>query len=321
MNRPQLYGIMEDRTLDLRHAGAVVLALAVLPLVLREFFVGVLTEALILGLFAVATNIALGYSGLITLAPAAFFGIGAYGVGKVVVDFGGSFWLGILAGIVMAVVFAVAVGYVPIKKRIGRVYFALFTMAFGVIAYDFVYTTTSITGGSNGLSYISPPDLLGVVDLSGTVPYYYFVLAMIVIVSLGLWKFLHSDYGTTLHATRQNELRMRYLGYNTDRAKLVAWIVACAVSAFAGSLYAGAIGIAAPSMIEFALTGEVLIWVTIGGVGTLFGPFIAAFSLTILEWYLGSVWADGYLIIIGLLFVAFVFLLPSGIMGYLNGEK
>lgn len=321
MRVPLVHGILADREFGARHAALVLLAFAVLPVLLRDFFVGVLTEAIILGLFAVATNVALGYAGLVTLAPAAYFGIGVYGVGKVVVDFGGSFWTGILVGVVLAVIFAVAVGYVPIKQRIGSVYFALFTMAFGVIAYDFTYTATGVTGGSNGLSFISPPELFSVVDLNATVPYYYFVLAATAVVAAGLWKLLASDYGTILHATRQNELRMRYMGYDTDREKLVAWIVACSVSAIAGALYVGSVGIAAPSMIAFELTGEVLIWVTIGGVGTLFGPFIAGFGLTIVEWFLGSVWAEGYLIVIGVLFVAFVFLLPSGVMGLLRGEE
>lgn len=320
MTRLHLKGILAGRTFDSRHATGVVLVAVLLPFVLREFFVGVLTEAIIFGLFAVATNIALGYTGLVTLAPAAFFGIGVYGVGKVVVDFGGPFWVGLLVGIVAAVLFAVAVGYVPIKKRIGSVYFALFTMAFGVIVYDFTFTATDFTGGSNGLSYISPPDLFGLVDLGDTLPYYYFVLGVTILVSLGLWRLLESDYGTMLHATRQNEQRMRYLGYDTDGEKLFAWITSCSVSALAGGLYAGLIGVAAPSMLAFSLTGEVLIWVTIGGVGTLFGPFIAAFGLTIVEWFLGSVWAQGYLILIGLLFVAFVFVLPRGIVGYLRGE-
>lgn len=294
-----------------------VLALLVLPMVSQEYFVGIVTKAVIFGLFAISVDIALGYTGLITLAPAAFFGIGAYSVAKVVVDYDASYWLGFPIAIIVAAIVAVLIGYVPIKRRIGEVYFVLFTMAFGVIVYDFTFVTTSFTGGSNGLAYVSPPTLFGV-NLAETIPFYYFSLFVVGILVVGLYLLLRSDYGRILHASRQNELRMRYLGYDTDREKLLAWIISATVSSIAGAVYVGTIGVASPSLMEFALTGEVIIWVVVGGAGTFVGPFIAAFVLSLLENYLGSVWAEGYLIVLGVLFVAFIFLLPEGIMGRLQ---
>ncbi|WP_247004134.1 branched-chain amino acid ABC transporter permease [Halosolutus gelatinilyticus] len=287
--------------------------LLVLPIVSPND-VSIATQALLFGLFAISVDIALGYTGLLTLAPAAFFGIGGYSLAKIVVDYGGSFWLGFPVAIVVAAVTALLIGYTPIKQRISMVYFALFTLAFGVIAYDFVYVTTSFTGGSNGLAFISPPTVFGV-DLSDLVAYYYFTLLVVAVVAGGLYLLLRSDYGDVLHATRQNELRMRYLGYNTDREKLIVWILSAVVSSIAGAVYVASIGIASPSIMSFALTGEVLIWVVVGGAGTFAGPFFAAFALTFLENSLGSLWAEGYLLVLGILFVAFVFLFPEGIVG------
>jgi len=292
--------------------------LLALPLFTESYFLGLVTKAVILGLFAISVDIALGYTGLITLAPAAFFGIGAYSVAKLVVDYEASYWLGFPVAIVLAAVIAFLIGYGPIKRRIGEVYFVLFTMAFGVIVHDFTFVTTSFTGGSNGLAYVAPPTLFGV-NLAETVPFYYFSLVFVGIVVLALYLLLRSDYGSILHASRQNELRMRYLGYDTDREKLLAWIISAVVSSLAGAIYVGTIGVASPELMEFALTGEVIIWVVVGGAGTFVGPFIAAFVLTLLEDYLGGVWAEGYLIILGVLFVAFIFLLPQGVMGRIRG--
>lgn len=288
--------------------------LLALPLVAPSYFVGVVTKAVIFGLFAISLDIALGYTGLFTLAPAAFFGIGAYSVAKVVVDWGLSYWLGFPLAVVVAAVVAIVLGYGPIKRRIGLVYFVLFTLAFGVLMHDITYVTTSVTGGSNGLGYFSPPTVLGI-DLGATIPYYYFSLLFVGVIGVGLYVLLQSDYGSILHGVRQNELRMRYLGYDTDREKLLAWVVSAVTSSLAGAAYVGTVGLASPSMMSFHLTGEVIIWTVLGGTGTFVGPFLAAIVLHVLKDFLGSVWPEGYLIVLGILFVGFVFLLPEGVMG------
>lgn len=306
---------------DRRHAaaGTAVVALLV-PFVTTGFVTGLITEAVLLGLFAVSVNIALGYAGLITLAPAFFFGLGAYGVAISTVDYGLSFWGGIVVGLVLSVVFAVVVGWPPIRRGIGGAYFAMLTLAVGVIGYDFTFVTTWLTGGSNGKGYVAPPELL-TLDFADTAVYYYFVLAATAMLIWGVHRLLSSDYGLILHGIRQNEHRMRYLGYGTEREKFNAWMLSCVLSSAAGALYVGHLRLASPSLMSFDLTGEVLIWVVMGGVGTITGPFVAAFGLALLEHYLGNVWIQGYLVLIGLLFVAFVFLLPEGIVGYLSERR
>lgn len=278
------------------------------------------TQALLFGLFAMSVDLALGYTGLLTLAPAAFFGTGAYTMAKLVVHYDQSFWLGFPAAVVVAAVLAFPIGYIPIKRRIGLVYFALFTLAFGTIVYDFTYTTTSVTGGSNGLGFFVPPSLFGI-NLGGQLPYYYFSLLVVGILGFGLYVLVRSDYGDVLHATRQNELRMRYLGYDTDQERMVAWMLSAVVSALAGAVYVGMVGLAAPSLVSFALTGEVIIWVVVGGAGTLTGPLAAAFVLTFLGDILQDIALEWYQLMLGVIFVAFVFLLPEGIMGWLRGGE
>jgi ABC-type branched-subunit amino acid transport system permease subunit len=196
---------------------------------------GLATEALIFGLFAISVDIALGYGGLLTLAPAAFFGLGSYSVAKVVVDYDQSFWLGFPLAIVLAIVLAFAVGYIPIKRRIGHIYFVLFTLAFGAIVHDFTFVTTWLTGGSDGLGFFSPPDLFGI-NLGGQIPYYYFTLGLVAVVGFATYVLMKSDYGDVLHATRQNQLRMRYLGYDTARELMIAWIISDGLSGFAGAV-------------------------------------------------------------------------------------
>ncbi|MFD1600004.1 branched-chain amino acid ABC transporter permease [Halobellus rarus] len=278
------------------------------------------TEALIFGLFAISVDIVLGYAGLLSLAPAAFFGLGSYTVAKLVVDYGQSFWLGFPLAIVLALVLALVVGYVPIKRRIGNVYFVLFTLAFGAIVHDFTFVTTWLTGGSDGLGFFGPPEVLGI-DLGGNTEYYYFTLVTVAIVGYGLYLLIKSDYGDILHATRQNELRMRYLGYDTNRELMIAWLVSAAVSAFAGAVYVGLVGIASPSLVSFALTGDVIIWIIVGGTGTLLGPFGAAIGLVFVQELLQNLWQGGYRLLLGILFVVFVFVLPDGLMGLLRDEE
>jgi ABC-type branched-subunit amino acid transport system permease subunit len=278
------------------------------------------TEALIFALFAISVDIVLGYAGLLTLAPAAFFGLGAYSVAKVVVDYGQSFWLGFPVAIVLAIALAVVIGYIPIKQRIGNVYFVLFTLAFGAIVTDFTTVTTSLTGGSNGLGFFSPPEVLGI-DLGDGLPYYYFTLLIVAVFGLGIYRLISSDYGDVLNATRQNELRMRYLGYDTNRELMIAWIVSAAVSALAGAVYVGMVGIASPSLVSFGLTGDVIIWIIVGGTGTLLGPFLAAIALVFTQELLQTIWQGGYRLLLGLLFVVFVFVFPDGLIGLIRGDE
>jgi ABC-type branched-subunit amino acid transport system permease subunit len=284
------------------------------PFLFSSFRIGLFTQALLFGLFAISVNIALGYTGLLTLSPAVFFGIGAYSVAKTVVAFGGNYFIGVSAGVALAVLIALPVGYIPIRNRIGSVYFALFTLAFGVVAYDFTFTATWLTGGSNGLGYVTLPAIAGI-SFADTTTYYYFVLSVTTLIILGLNVLLRSDYGNILQGIRQNERRMQYLGYNTIRERITAWGLSCGLSAFAGGLYVGTVGIAAPSMMSFPLTGNVIVWLVVGGIGTLLGPFIAAFVLTIVESLLGGIAPELYLMALGIIFILFVYLLPSGLMG------
>jgi len=320
---------MSDRLSDVRDVARglprrPLLAVGVLLLLAVPFlFPGqsdLATEALIFGLFAISVDIVLGYAGLLSLAPAAFFGLGAYTVAKLVVDYGQSFWLGFPLAIVLALALAFVVGYVPIKRRIGNVYFVLFTLAFGAIVHDFFFVTTWLTGGSDGLGFFGPPEVLGI-DLGGSTAYYYLTLGAVATVGYGLYVLIKSDYGDVLHATRQNELRMRYLGYDTNRELMIAWLVSAAVSAFAGAVYVGLVGIASPSLVSFALTGDVIIWIIVGGTGTLLGPFAAAIGLVFTQELLQNLWQGGYRLLLGVLFVVFVFVLPDGLVGLLRGEE
>lgn len=295
-------------------AGALVAL--VVPFVTNDFVTRLLIEGILFGLFAVAVNIALGYSGLITLAPAFFFGLGAYGVAIATVDHGVSFWIGIVIALVVSAVFAIVIGWGPIRRGIGPAYFAMFTLAVGVIGYEFTYVTTWLTGGSNGMGYVAPPQLFGV-DFGDPLIYYFFVLVVTTLIMAGIYRLLNSDYGLILHAIRQSEHRMRYLGYATRKQKFTAWFLSCVLSSLVGALYVGQLGLAAPALMSFDLTGEVLIWVVVGGIGTMAGPFIAGFGLTLLEHYLGSMWVEGYLILLGIIFVSFVFFLPEGIVGFI----
>ncbi len=294
------------------------LALALLPLLgAPRYLLTVLTEVFLFGIFAMSLDLLIGFTGLASLGHAAFWGLGAYAAGIAAIRLNPAALLTVPVGTLVAGLGALLVGGLCV--RTSGVYFLMLTLAFAQIVYAIAFKWTWLTGGSNGLSGIPAPALPLVNLADQTILYVATLLALVC--SLGiLWRIVESPLGRTLIGVRENEPRMRSLGYDTARYKLAAFVIAGLFAGFAGALYAAAYARSvSPADVYWTQSGLVLIMVILGGVGTLFGPIVgAALELLLRNWVssLPGI-GDRWMLIMGLIFGGFVLFARGGVVSIL----
>ncbi|MEH7081547.1 branched-chain amino acid ABC transporter permease [Neobacillus drentensis] len=294
------------------------LLMVLVPFFLSIYYVNILSEILILSVFAVSLNILVGQTGLVSLGHAAFFGAGAYATGLAALKFSTNIFITIGIGLIFALLLALIIGLLSTKAH--GFYFLMLTLACSQIFYSIVYQWTNVTGGSNGLSGIAPVDLVGGLRLSNQVFVYYFILVVIAILLFILSRFLHSPLGTVFIGIKENEERMKSIGYNTALYKNISFLIAGTIGGLAGGLYVVFNGFISPNDVYWTASGSVLIMVLIGGVGTLWGPVIGAAFIVILETIISS-YTENWMMIIGAAFILFVIFAPNGIVGIFNSLK
>ena len=299
---------------------AVVLALlTAAPLVLPEFWRRFATEILIWGLLAMSSDILIGYTGMVSFGHSAFFGLGMYGAAAALLGVRPpSLWLAIVAGLVGAGVVAVFVAY--FSTRLRDIYFSITTLVFSQIFYVVIFTWTEVTGGENGLSFPRPqlgiPGVYSVPFTSTTL--HWFVLAVVAVSYLVLRRVTQSPFGKVLQAIRENEARTRAIGYPIERYKIVAVMLSGLFAGLAGVLYAIQNKFAAPDFVFFAVSGEVVIFNVMGGMGTLVGPVAGAAFFLLLREGLSRFFTEYYLIPVGIIFTLMVMFVPQGLLGFLR---
>jgi branched-chain amino acid transport system permease protein len=295
----------------------VVALLAVAPVVLPEFWRRFLTEILIWGLLAMSSDILIGYVGLISFGHSAFFGLGMYGAAAALMTTRPpSLWLALLYGLVAASAVAAFVAY--FSTRLRDIYFAITTLIFSQIFYVVIFTWTEVTGGENGLTFSRPA--LGIPGLF-SIPFtpsvlHWFVLAVVALSYLVLRRITQSPFGMVLQSIRENEPRTRAIGYPIERYKIVAVMLSGLFAGFAGVLYAFQNQFAAPDFVFFLVSGEVVIYNVIGGIGTLVGPIVGAAFFLLLREGLSRFFTEYYLIPVGVIFIAMVIFMPQGLLGF-----
>jgi len=280
------------------------------------FYLRLATEALIFAGLALSVDILLGYTGLLSLGQALYFGLGAYASA-----------LALKAGIslagTLAIVFALAttaslIGGV-IVNRVRGVYFALITFGMAQVAAKAVYNTREL-GASDGLIGVPiVPIDLGFVSTSSASPlgFFLFTLAFIMLLYLIVAYLLDTPFGRILIALKANERRVPFLGYHPFTARLVAYVVAGVTAALAGALYPMLRGFVSPELLFFTTSGNAVITVVTGGAGTLIGAVYGSLLLTALRSFVGS-WTTHHLMIIGVLFMAVVVFFPKGLVGFVR---
>ena len=297
----------------------VVALLAVAPLVLPEFWRRFLTEILIWGLLAMSSDILIGYTGMVSFGHSVFFGLGIYGAAAALLAVSPpNLWLAILLGLLAAAGVAVFVAYFATRLR--DIYFAITTLVFSQIFYVIIFTWTAVTGGENGLYFSQPP--LGIPGLFSvkfsTESLHWFVLAVVAVSYLLARRITQSPFGMVLQSIRENESRTRAIGYHVERYKIVSVMLSGLFAGLAGALYAIQNKFAAPDFVFFLVSGEVVIYNVMGGIGTLVGPFLGAAFFLLLREGLSRFWSEYYLIPLGVIFVVMVIFVPQGLVGFMR---
>ncbi|MDX2203595.1 MAG: branched-chain amino acid ABC transporter permease [Hyphomicrobiaceae bacterium] len=280
------------------------------------FYLRLATEALIFGGLALAVDILLGYTGLLSLGQALYFGLGAY-VSAVTLIAYPSFWGAMGAALATGLIGGLAGGL--IANRVRGVYFALITFGMAQVMAKAIYNTRSL-GASDGLIGVPVIDInLGLLSVSTASPagFFLFVLGMITALYLVCAYLMDTPFGRLLIAMRTNEARVPFLGYRTSTLRLGSFMLASVVAALSGALYPMLRGFVSPELLFFATSGNAVITVILGGVGTLVGALYGSLIFTILKSVVGS-WTEHHLIVIGILFMLVVIFLPKGMMGLLH---
>jgi branched-chain amino acid transport system permease protein len=297
--------------------GIVVSLLAVAPLVLPEFWRRFVTEILIWGLLAMSSDILIGYTGMVSFGHSAFFGLGMYGAAAALLTVRpGNLWLAILYGLVGAGVVAMFVAY--FSTRLRDIYFSITTLVFSQIFYVIIFTWTEVTGGENGLAFSQPPfSLPGLVSARFTsTTLHWFVLAVVAVAYLALRRITQSPFGMVLQSIRENEPRTRAIGYPVERYKIMAVMLSGLFAGLAGVLYAVQNRFAAPDFVFFLVSGEVVIFNVMGGMGTLVGPVVGAAFFFMLREVFSRYFTQYYLIPVGIIFTLMVIFMPQGLLGF-----
>lgn len=287
------------------------LVLAIVPIFGGSYVVGVVTEILILAMFAVSLGFLMGFPRLISLGHAAFFGGGGYAAGIAAERISANLLLTLAAALVFSTLLAIVIGMLSLRN-VG-IYFLMITLALAQLTYVVAQQWTSLTGGTNGLVGIPYPELFGIVDFARS-SFYYLVLLFSGITYFLLRAVTRSPFGQILIGIGSNERRMRAIGYSPRVYKLAAFVLAGAVSGIAGALWAHYSGIVAPVDLHWSLSATALIMVIVGGTGTLIGPMLGAALVWFLDTGLGS-YTERSTMITGAVFIFFVFFARGGIVG------
>ncbi|MFC4227773.1 branched-chain amino acid ABC transporter permease [Hoeflea alexandrii] len=280
------------------------------------FYLRLATEALILAGLALSIDILLGFTGLLSLGQALYFGIGAY-VSALVLREEPSFWLAF--GAAGGAVFLASIVGGMIANRVRGVYFALITFGMAQVVAKVVYNTRELgaSDGMIGIPVVDVPLGIGSVSTGDPLQFFLLTLAIIAVIYSAAAYLLGTPFGRIIIALKANEKRVPYLGYSTWAARMTAYVLAAVVAGFAGALFPMLRGFVSPELLFFSTSGDALIMVIVGGAGTLAGPIWGAVILTMLKSVIGS-WTEHHLIVIGLIFIGAILFMPKGIVGLLK---
>ncbi|MFD0850952.1 branched-chain amino acid ABC transporter permease, partial [Actinomadura adrarensis] len=262
-------------------------------------------------LFAAAVDLLLGFTGLLSFGHAAFWGGSAYCTGLIAVHVGVPFPLAILGGALFAAVLALPIGFLAV--RLQGIYFAMVTLAFAQMVYFVANQWRSVTGGENGLQSI-PRDFFGM-DLSDPFFFYYAGLPFILVGMFVAWRIVRSPFGRVLVSIRDNPSRARALGYPVDRYKLLAFVLSAGLSGVAGGLFAISHGFSSLQEVYWTTSGQAVMMVVLGGIGTLWGGAVGAALIVQLNDYLATAGFQETGIVTGAIFILVVLLFRRGIWG------
>ncbi len=297
----------------------------------EPFTITLMTRAAVFAIAAIGLNIALGIGGLVSLGHAVFFGLGGYAMGILayhaqtytaflewpfVIEGSKSMPLIWLMAVVFSALAALVIG--ALSLRTTGVYFIMITLAFGQMFFFFAISWAEY-GGEDGLSIYVRNDFPGLNTLD-PIQFYGLCLALLCLVLVFAWRLAKSPFGLALNAARQAPVRVETVGLDTVRLRLVAFVLSGAITGLAGALFADLNRFVSPTMFSWQTSGEIMIFVILGGVGRLFGPVVGALAFVALEHWLGGL-SEFWHIYLGLLLLVIVLFGRGGLIGMISGRE
>ncbi|ADJ16490.1 branched-chain amino acid ABC transporter permease [Halalkalicoccus jeotgali] len=297
---------------------AVLAAFAPIAQAFEPFWLNLLTRMLVFALLALSLDFVFGYAGLLSFGHAAMFGAGGYAAAILVREVTSNALVVLPLAALSGVVVAGFIGWFSVRAK--GIYFAMLTLAFAQMFYVIVFTdlparllgAEAITGGDDGLFGIPLYEAVGI-DFTSRLLYFYLALVLVMLSFALLVRVANSPFGRTLQGIRENEERMRFLGYNVRRYKLVAFSISGGFAGLAGGLYVPFQSVAQPGLLHWTISGELVVMLLLGGMGTLWGPMLGGAFVIYLEERLAefATWE----IILGSVFVIVVIFAPQGLAG------
>jgi branched-chain amino acid transport system permease protein len=290
-------------------AGLVLVLFLAIPPFLKSYGVYLFSYWLIFVIATMGLNLTVGYAGQKSLGHAAFFGIGAYTV-AILMKAGFSFWFGLPVAMLGCFVVGLGLGFPAL--RVQTIYLAFATLGFNTAVWLVMRNEEWLTGGTFGINNIARPSLFGF-SLDGALPYYYFILAVTIILGALLWRLLSSPWGKAFTALRDNPIRAESLGINVQAYTLLAFAIGAVFAGVAGALFASLVQFIEPA--PFAVGASIMMYlmVVLGGPGYFFGPLLgSAVGVLLPEWLrFAQAW---YLFVFGLAVVLLMLWLPDGLL-------
>jgi branched-chain amino acid transport system permease protein len=312
---PKLSAIPVSRRFHAILLVALAAGLCALPSVVSGYAMTLAVEIMIAGIFTSGINLLTGYTGLVSLGQAMFFGLGGYGIAIGTALLGWPLWASVPVTLVVVAATASAIGAICTRTR--GVEFLLITLAFSQMFYG-AAVKLRWTNGSDGMTGIPRPDLslLGV-SADSPVTFYYYVLAVSVLALLLLWRVVNSPFGSILVGIRENERRMMSMGYAVANYKIGSFALAAMVCAVAGILQAQYTYFVSPDSMSWQMSGEGVLMVIIGGASVIFGPFVGAAVFVVVKQALSLI-TEEYNLFFGIFFMLVVAFFRGGVLGAVN---
>ena len=307
-------------TLNLRAVVVILLllALVLLPVYVEltgsRFLLTLFTRIVILALAAVSLNLILGYGGMMSFGHAAYLGIGGYSVGILAFEGVTSGFVQWPVALLVSALFALVIGALSLRTR--GVYFIMITLAFAQMAY-YIVAGLARYGGDDGLTIEKRSQFFPPLNLSNKVQFYYLCLALLFASIYLVWRIVNSRFGLAVQGARSNDTRMRAIGYPTYRYKLTCFVIAGTLCGLSGALLANHTDFVSPAMMYWTRSGDLIIMVVLGGMGSTFGPLFGAVALLVLEEVLSGI-TEYWQIILGPLLLLVVLFARGGIDGLLG---
>ncbi len=295
--------------------GLLIIILFLVPYIFSEYWLLILSEILIMGLFAISFNLLFGYSGLLSFGHAGFFGLGAYTAALLIQHNITSIAIIILAGIIITAIISLIIGFLSVKHD--EIYFAMITLAFGMMLFTIAHNWTSLTGGSDGLPLMTMP----VIKIAGKKfsffnpsVIYYFTLIITTISTFILYRIVNSHFGLILTGMRENKERLIFSGANIRNIRLFAFVVSAIFSGIAGIIFCFFSSMATPESMHWSFSAKPVIMSVLGGAEVFLGPLFGSIVFYVLEQIIRQ-FTDNWMIFLGIFLIPIVIFFPKGIVG------